>query len=305
MQEAEMSKRVALAVLWSALAVLVAVGPALAAKPGKQRAKGPNGSTAATTSRPRRGHYTFGHITAVSGNTITLKPETPDFVAQRAAASGRQPRALPASITFNVDEATTYQRQGQAAKLGDYKPGDEIAAVLAGKVRSGQGVALRLLDISTVQANYGKGKGLFGPRPVYGTVVALNGSSLRIQPETPDFVLARREQRRAAKAAAAGMPAPAPRKTHPDKQRPETTATLTAQTEYWRDSQRVTADPFKVGDKVAIYPAAQNGGTGLIAASVRDYATVQSGAARKGQPRARKATGTGKGKHRRKSAAAG
>jgi hypothetical protein len=285
------------------LVILMAIIPAVAAKAGKARTKLPVSGATATASRPRRGHYTFGHITSISGNLVTIKPETPDFVAQRAAASGRQPKALPASLSFSVDAATTYQRQGQAAKLSDYKTGDEVAAVLTGKVRSGQGLALRLLDVSTVQANYGKGKGLFGPRPVYGTIVAVNGYSLRLQPETPDFITARREQRRAAKAAAAGLPAPAPRKTHPGKQRPETTATLTAQTEYWRDSQRVTTDPFKVGDKVAVYPAPENNGSGLTAASVRDYATVQSGAARKGQHRARKAAKAGKSKARQRASA--
>jgi hypothetical protein len=251
----------------------------------------------------RRGHYSFGTITAISGNTVTIKPETPDFVAARQAASGKTPKPLPASITFNVNADTAYERHGAAAVLGDYKAGDEIAVVLTGKVRSGQGVALKLLDVDTVRQGYGKGRGPFGLRPVYGTVVSVDKGSITVKPETPDFVIQRREQRRAAKAAAAGLPAPAPAKPRKPQDKPNQTATLNALTQYWQNSAVTPSDPFRAGDQVAIYPAPGSTAASLTAASVRDYATVQSGAARKATHRARKAGSKPRKAHRAKRAA--
>jgi hypothetical protein len=257
-------------------------GPASA----KYTAKTPAAPAAGHKSKARakRGHYSFGRITSINGSTITIKPETPDFVAERAAESGRKLPELAESISFAVDAATAYQRQGQPARLEDYKVGDEIAAVLAGKVRSGAGVALKLLDVESVRQTYGKGGGVLGRRPLYGTVLAVDKTSITLKPEVPDFIEQQRAQRRAARAAQAGAPTVSPARPRHERKLPaESTAVLNAATQYWRDGTQVGTNPFKAGDKVAVYPAPGSTRDSITAASLRDYATVKAQQSKAGQ----------------------
>jgi hypothetical protein len=291
-----------------------AAGSAYAAKQAKPgKAPVPAADTARAAQGKRRGHYAFGTITAINGSTITIRPETPDFVQRRAAAGGRTAKELPASLSFTVDANTTYQRKGRAARLGDYQVGDQVAAVLAGKVSRGEGVALKLLDIDSVRQTYGKLADRLAQRPIYGTVLALDRGSLTLQPEVPQFVLQQREARaakRQARAEAVGSGAATTDSVGKDgkakgkrqaKQPAPVVVKLAAATQFWQNNTPVQGDPFRVGDKVAVFPAPGGTRTDITAGSVMDYGTAQSQQSK----RHKRSSSPKAGKHKRPAKAPG
>jgi hypothetical protein len=214
----------------------------------------------------------FGKITAIADGKITVKPEIPDWIKQRMEENGRQLPQLPDSISFGVDSNTQYMLKGAPAKLSDFKVGDEIAAMLNGPARKGDAVALRLADAASARQEFEKRGGGFGGReggpggrPLFGTVTTVDKNTITIKPEVPDFIAQRMEARG---------------KQPKDKLPAQITVSLSSSTKYFQNSQAVTADPFKAGDKVAIMPAPPSDGpggeAGLTAAVVSDYATAQA-----------------------------
>jgi hypothetical protein len=191
----------------------------------------------------RRAHPAYGKITAINGNSITIEPRRPDWAkepprgeredGQQGGGEGRQRPPMPESITFTVNADTKYGVNGaKGGSLSDFAVGDVIGVRLEGDVRSGEGVALAMLDDQSAKKLFeqmgpdgkgargeggpgkgargeggprGKGergeggpggKGQRGPRPMFGVITSVDSNTITIKPEIPDFIKQQMEQRR-------------------------------------------------------------------------------------------------------------
>jgi hypothetical protein len=88
--------------------------------------------------RNMEGRGTFGAITEIKGDTLTLQ--------------GREGK----TETVKVSDATKYRREGQDAKLGDYKVGDRV--MVAGEQKDGVWVAEMVAS-----GRPGGGRGMMNP----------------------------------------------------------------------------------------------------------------------------------------------
>lgn len=80
----------------------------------------------------RRGRPAFGEITSIDADSITIKPEVPEFIAAMLNERGLPlPDDLPASLTFSIDTHTRFVVDGEQAQENSFSTGDHVAVRLA------------------------------------------------------------------------------------------------------------------------------------------------------------------------------
>jgi hypothetical protein len=96
-------------------------------------------------------HPAFGVITKLSADSITIKPEVPDFIAKRMQEKGRElPGDLPETLTFNIGERTRFAADGEKADRSQFKVGDKVAVMAFGDPKSGLTAGM-ITDLATAQ----------------------------------------------------------------------------------------------------------------------------------------------------------
>lgn len=90
---------------------------------------GPGGPGGPGGERKRPG---FGVITAISADSITIRPEIPDFIKARMEERGRELPQLPDSLSGKLSSDTRYFKDSEEASLDDFKVGDKVAILAEG-----------------------------------------------------------------------------------------------------------------------------------------------------------------------------
>ena len=108
----------------------------------------------------------FGAITEITEDSVTIKPEIPDFVAAKMKERGVEPpKDLPKSLTFQLTPETRIVKDGERAEWHDYQRGERIV-LRSGAAENGEPCALMIADLMTakkmmermVQGPAGQGK---------------------------------------------------------------------------------------------------------------------------------------------------
>lgn len=90
---------------------------------------GPGGPGGPGGERKRPG---FGVITAISADSITIKPEIPGFIKERMAEGGRELPELPDSVSGKLSSDTKYFKNSEKASRSDFQVGDKVAILAEG-----------------------------------------------------------------------------------------------------------------------------------------------------------------------------
>jgi hypothetical protein len=125
-----------------------------------------------------------------------------------------------------------------------------------------------------------------GPRPIFGTVSQVNGSSITIKPEIPDFL---KDMVPAGKGDKRGK--------FEGKLPASISVSIDSQTKFIVNKQPQSSNPFKVGDKVVVVPAGEPGSAS--ARIVSDYASAKARMQERMEKRKEGKAG-GKGKNKSK-----
>jgi hypothetical protein len=119
-------------------------------QPGARGAKSQDAKGAVNLGKGRR--PACGEITALSAESITIKPELPDFVAAWLQARGlAQPKKLQRSMTLPLNTSTIYLQNGQPVAANPFKVGDKVALV-TGRDANHQRFARAVVDYATAKA---------------------------------------------------------------------------------------------------------------------------------------------------------
>ncbi|HES58080.1 MAG TPA: hypothetical protein ENO21_01475, partial [Firmicutes bacterium] len=155
----------------------------------------------------------FGELVAIDGDSWTIAPQIPEFIEERMEERGRDLPELPAEITVLITERTWFTYGGEDAVAEDFAIGDMVV-VVPRRTKDGP-VAMHVADAESAKEFIGqrmrefrdeRGPGMGpgmgpgpagerGPRPAFGVITAIDGDSLTIEPEVPQFVLDRMAER--------------------------------------------------------------------------------------------------------------
>lgn len=226
---------------------------------GKERMAGKDGRPG---KHGRFGKPVIGVITAVDGDTITIKPEIPDWLTGKLSEHEVSMRQLPESISFRVDSSTKAWRGSAESSPADFTAGERVSAILDGDPRSGTATARRITNEATARQFIGKlrergqerrergrerkARMEREGRPLIGTITAIDGSTVTIRPELPRFMLDRLAEQ--------GRTAP---------QLPESLSfTVDHAAQIYRDSASADLSDFSVGEQIgALVKGDLRGGT--------------------------------------------
>lgn len=120
--------------------------------------------------RERRVQPLFGTITALSGDSITITPEVPDFVADELQQRGMQvPTDLPSSVTLSIVERTRFAKDGAQVESDPFSVGDKVA-IIGWRGRGGEGEPLAAIisDYASAQQKLAELKEKWGERQGIG-----------------------------------------------------------------------------------------------------------------------------------------
>lgn len=245
-----------------------------------------------------RGKPLFGEILSISEGSITIAPKIPDFIAEKMAERGMElPTDLPNEATISLTVDTKWFVDSEKADASSFAVGDLVAIVIKPN-NDGQPTALKVADAQTAkqfikqqlqermgqpggdnggwqgrgqdgqqgqgkrnqrggQGNRGQGGGPKG-RPAFGEITAIDGDSITIRPQVPEFILAKIAERGVEQEFEL-----------PD----ELKFSLSDKTRFVVNGEPAESNPFSVGDLVAVM-----GGSGEAKAAfaVVDYATVKA-----------------------------
>jgi hypothetical protein len=134
-------------------------GPGMGQGPGGQGlGRGPAGDRGRQADRGPR--PAFGVITAIDGDSLTIEPEVPAFVAERMEEHGRDLPELPDELTVLIGERTRFMVDGEPVDGLPFAVGDHLA-VMGGL--GGQHPAFAIADYATVEQHMEEGSGPRGP----------------------------------------------------------------------------------------------------------------------------------------------
>ena len=107
---------------------------------------GPGGQQGQRRMRPA-----FGVITKITDDAVTIRPEVPDFIAERLEdRSVDLPKDLPESVTAAILEPTRFVVDGEVVEQNPFGKGDQVAVVIV-MGREGKPVALAITDYATAK----------------------------------------------------------------------------------------------------------------------------------------------------------
>ena len=93
----------------------------------------------------------FGEITALSGDSVTIAVEIPDFVLAKMKAMGKEaPAGMPDSVTLNITGRTRFFQDNSPVDSNPFAVGDKVA-VMAGPGREGEPTAWAMSDYATAE----------------------------------------------------------------------------------------------------------------------------------------------------------
>lgn len=221
----------------------------------------------------------YGELIAIDGGSWTIAPQIPEFIEERMEERGRDLPELPDELTVKITERTWFTFAGEDASADDFAVGDMVVVVPRG-TRDGL-VAMHVADAESAKEFIGQrlremrgdggpgGQGMGrgpqgdrgpggerGPRPAFGVITSIDGDSLTLAPEIPDFVAERMEEH--------GRDLP----ELPDS----ITVVLGERTRFLVEGEPVDELPFAVGDHVAVMGGLDGEHPAF---AVADYATVE------------------------------
>jgi hypothetical protein len=79
----------------------------------------------------RRSRPAMGTITAISSSSVTIKPELPQFLADKLKERGIEPPKLPDSLTFAIAGDTRFIDKGEKVDSNPFGVGDKVVLMLA------------------------------------------------------------------------------------------------------------------------------------------------------------------------------
>ena len=250
-------------------AALLLIGVASAQGRGPRGGEGPAGGDGP---RGPRALPVFGEILSITDGEIVIAPALPPGVEERLAQDGREPPELPDRIVISLTDETEFFQDGRKATGGAFSEGDEVV-IIPGPGTDGEPMALRVADPETAKEylkQQGRGPGRMGqsgempergdmpsrgrrmgdgegrmsqggpggpPRPVFGSITAIDGDSVTVKFELPDFVLKHIEE-------AGGEP--------PGDLPESVTLALGERTRFVVAGEPVDGNPFGEGDRVAV-----------------------------------------------------
>jgi hypothetical protein len=101
----------------------------------------------------------MGSITAISADSITIKPQIPEEMRKRMEENGRPLPELPASITWSIDSETRFMQNGEKVDSNPFKTGDIV--VVMGPPDDGSAKAI--IDEATARQKMEERGGQGGP----------------------------------------------------------------------------------------------------------------------------------------------
>jgi len=111
----------------------------------------------------------FGEITAMNGDSATIRIELPDFILERMQESGREmPADLPSEVTVTLGDKMRFAQNSEQVDENPFGVGDMVVVV----VRRGGGdtpVAFLMADWASAEARMGQGMGGRGVRDGSGS----------------------------------------------------------------------------------------------------------------------------------------
>lgn len=137
-------------------------GPGNGWGPGDQ---GPGGGQRGDRARLReRMRPAFGEITALSEDSVTIKPEVPDFIQEKMDERGIEPPELPDEVTMALTDHTRFLQDSEQVDSNPFKVGDHVA-LMAGAEQDGGPAAWVMCDYATAQKRMEKMRERFGEGP--------------------------------------------------------------------------------------------------------------------------------------------
>jgi hypothetical protein len=230
-----------------------------------------------------RGRLLFGSLSASGGSNWTISPEIPPHMQERAEAAGRELPELPDTISFKVSSATKYYFNSAEGQADDFAEGARVVVKLDKPWKEEGASAEAISDPETarefIMDKMGGGRGMGpagadgqegrgmrgrGRRPAFGIISALSADSMTITPEVPDFISAKAQELGRELPADAALP-------------PSISISLDSETKYVTNAgEKGAANPFKVGDKVAVLARRGKDSDSPRAIVVSDYATAEA-----------------------------
>jgi hypothetical protein len=104
----------------------------------------------------------FGEITALSEDSVTIKPEVPDFIQAMLDERGIEPPDLPDKVTMALTKLTRFMQDSEPVDDNPFQVGDHVA-LMAGPDQDGGPAAWVMCDYSTAQNRMEKMRERFGP----------------------------------------------------------------------------------------------------------------------------------------------
>lgn len=98
----------------------------------------------------------FGTITAISRDSVTIKPEIPDFIKDRLEQHDMPlPDRLPESLTLPIDDLTVFVNAGEKVNKNPFSKGDRVVLLLA-RGDDDQSFVRAIVDLKTAKAKMEK-----------------------------------------------------------------------------------------------------------------------------------------------------
>lgn len=126
---------------------------------GRQERRGEGGPGGQGGPGGERRPPAMGSITAISADSITIKPMIPEEMRKRMEENGRPLPELPASITWSIDSETRFMKNGEKSDSNPFKLGDIV--VVMGPPDDGS--ARAILDEATARQKMEERGGPGGP----------------------------------------------------------------------------------------------------------------------------------------------
>jgi hypothetical protein len=106
-------------------------GPGMGMGPGEGMGMGPQGmGPGAGAGKGQRGERrerpAFGTILKISADSVTIKPEIPEFMQKAMKERGRELPDLPKKLTFALATDMKVMKDGKVVKNGGFEKGDKV-----------------------------------------------------------------------------------------------------------------------------------------------------------------------------------
>lgn len=122
---------------------------------GPDGPSGPGGQRMGPGGRGGR-HPAFGAVISVNRDSVTIRPDVPDFVAKMMQDHNiPKPNNLPDTLTLPIDEFTVFINNGEKVNKNPFAKGERVMIIM-GRDDSDQPIARAIIDLQTAKAKMEK-----------------------------------------------------------------------------------------------------------------------------------------------------